>query len=57
MVLLPKLSKNDMNATEPVTADILIVDDTLENLELLSEMLTQEGYEVRIVKTKVEQWH
>lgn len=40
-----------MNITESFTADILIVDDTLENLELLSEMLTDRGYEIRIVKS------
>ena len=40
-----------MNASQVPTADILIVDDTLENLHLLSEMLTQQGYEVRMVKS------
>lgn len=40
-----------MNTTQSLSADILIVDDTLENLHLLSEMLTQQGYEVRIVKS------
>ncbi|MBU7587381.1 MAG: response regulator [Nostoc sp. TH1S01] len=30
-------------------ADILIVDDTIENLRLLSKMLTEQGYEVRCV--------
>lgn len=33
---------------------ILIVDDLLENLQLLTEMLTQQGYEVRAVKTGKE---
>ena len=28
-------------------ADILIVDDTLPNLKLLSQMLTERGYQVR----------
>ncbi|HAX78692.1 MAG TPA: histidine kinase [Cyanobacteria bacterium UBA11372] len=36
---------NQFIATEK--ANILIVDDTLENLRLLSNMLTQEGYKVR----------
>ncbi len=40
-----------MNTSQPPTADILIVDDTLENLHLLSEMLAHKGYEVRIVKS------
>ncbi|MEG3860059.1 ATP-binding response regulator [Microcoleus sp. herbarium12] len=40
-----------MNTPQPPTADILIVDDTLENLHLLSEMLTQQGYDIRIVKS------
>jgi two-component system, sensor histidine kinase and response regulator len=40
-----------MNTPQPPSADILIVDDTIENLHLLSEMLTQQGYEVRIVKS------
>jgi two-component system, sensor histidine kinase and response regulator len=39
-----------MNASQSPNADILIVDDTLENLHLLSEILTQQGYEVRMVK-------
>ncbi|WP_348539904.1 MULTISPECIES: EAL domain-containing protein [Spirulina sp. CCY15215] len=33
--------------TSPPIADILIVDDTPENLRLLSAMLSQEGYKVR----------
>jgi two-component system, sensor histidine kinase and response regulator len=40
-----------MNTTQSLSADILIVDDTLDNLHLLSEMLTQQGYDVRIVKS------
>ena len=35
--------------TEPRGADILVVDDTLENLELLSEMLKANGYKARPV--------
>ena len=42
---------DSMNAPQPPSADILIVDDTIENLHLLSEMLAQQGYEVRIVKS------
>ncbi|MDJ0568115.1 MAG: response regulator [Pleurocapsa sp. MO_192.B19] len=34
-----------------VPQDILIVDDTLANLKVLSETLTNEGYEVRAVKS------
>jgi two-component system, sensor histidine kinase and response regulator len=33
----------------PAKGDILIVDDTLDNLRLLSAMLTEQGYEVRSV--------
>jgi signal transduction histidine kinase len=33
----------------PVTASILVVDDTIENLRLLSGMLTEHGYDVRPV--------
>jgi CheY-like chemotaxis protein len=40
-----------MNTSQSPNADILIVDDTLENLHLLSEILTQQGYEVRMVKS------
>lgn len=38
-----------MNLSQPVPSkgDILIVDDTLPNLRLLSSMLTEHGYEVR----------
>ncbi len=38
-----------MNCNQPAKGDILIVDDTLDNLRLLSAMLTQQGYEVRSV--------
>lgn len=38
-----------MAAESAVSGDILIVDDTPENLRLLSAMLTQQGYEVRSV--------
>ena len=38
-----------MNCTQPTKGDILIVDDTLDNLRLLSAMLTSQGYEVRSV--------
>lgn len=38
-----------MNCSQSVKGDILIVDDTLDNLRLLSAMLTQQGYEVRSV--------
>lgn len=38
-----------MTPTLPVTGDILIVDDTLDNLRLLSAMLAEQGYEVRSV--------
>ena len=34
------------NVTDP-TADILIVDDTLANLRLLTSMLSEAGYKVR----------
>ena len=36
-----------MNSPEPFKGDILIVDDTIANLRLLSNMLTQQGYKVR----------
>ena len=36
-----------MNDSQTAKGDILIVDDTLDNLRLLSAMLTQQGYEVR----------
>lgn len=36
---------------QPLAADILIVDDTLENLKLLSSMLTDQGYTVRKATT------
>jgi two-component system, sensor histidine kinase and response regulator len=38
-----------MNCDRPVQGDILIVDDQLDNLRLLSDLLTQQGYEVRTV--------
>ncbi|PSB04014.1 ATP-binding response regulator [Merismopedia glauca] len=40
-----------MNSTQRSPGDILIVDDTPENLHLLSAMLTEQGYDVRSVKT------
>ena len=36
-------------ADQPVKADILVIDDTPENLHLLSSMLTERGYKVRSV--------
>jgi two-component system, sensor histidine kinase and response regulator len=36
-----------MDASHPSKGDILIVDDTLDNLRLLSAMLTEQGYDVR----------
>jgi len=38
-----------MNCNQSSRGDILIVDDTLDNLRLLSSMLTEQGYEVRSV--------
>ncbi len=38
-----------MNFSQSAKGDILIVDDTLDNLRLLSAMLTEQGYEVRSV--------
>ncbi len=38
-----------MAKNEPKKADILVIDDTPENLALLSNMLTQRGYKVRSV--------
>lgn len=38
-----------MTLTLPKTGDILIVDDTLDNLRLLSAMLAEQGYDVRSV--------
>ncbi|MEH1968528.1 ATP-binding response regulator [Nostoc sp.] len=38
-----------MNSNDSPKGDILIVDDTLDNLRLLSTMLMQQGYEVRSV--------
>jgi two-component system, sensor histidine kinase and response regulator len=38
-----------MNCEKSVPEDILLVDDQLDNLRLLSDLLTQRGYEVRTV--------
>ena len=38
-----------MNCSQSFKGDILIVDDTVDNLRLLSAMLLQQGYEVRSV--------
>jgi two-component system sensor histidine kinase/response regulator len=40
--------------TETTSGTILIVDDTLENLRLLSQMLTVHGYKIRAAKTGLE---
>jgi two-component system, sensor histidine kinase and response regulator len=40
-----------MNASQDSKGDILIVDDTPDNLRLLSAMLTKQNYEVRSVKS------
>lgn len=40
-----------MNSDRSFERDILIVDDRLDNLRLLSAMLTEQGYEVRSVTT------
>lgn len=45
---MPHLQKN-MEVNQSTKGDILIVDDTLDNLRLLSAMLTEQGYEVRSV--------
>ena len=46
--LNPKLAiKQDLALEALSPRDILIVDDTLENLRLLSNMLTEQGYRVR----------
>jgi CheY-like chemotaxis protein len=37
------------NETSPIQADILIVDDTPANLQILTDMLKQQGYKVRPV--------
>ncbi|WP_445633555.1 Response regulator receiver modulated PAS/PAC sensor protein [Nostoc sp. DSM 114161] len=39
----------DKNQVQPPKANILVVDDTPDNLRLLSAMLTQMGYEIRRV--------
>ncbi len=36
------------DAETPLAGDILIVDDTLANLRLLSDMLVEQGYQVRL---------
>lgn len=46
---LPLVSKMPPTAEQPVKADILVIDDTPENLHLLSSMLTERGYKVRSV--------
>ncbi|MCT7952184.1 response regulator [Ancylothrix sp. C2] len=38
------------HSTTPLKASILIADDTLDNLRLLSDILTQKGYKVRGVR-------
>jgi two-component system, sensor histidine kinase and response regulator len=38
-----------MNPSNPVKGNILIVDDTPDNLRLLSSTLTKDGYKVRSV--------
>ncbi|NJR50623.1 MAG: response regulator [Leptolyngbyaceae cyanobacterium CSU_1_3] len=40
---------DNIEFTSSIKGDILIVDDTLENLRLLSAMLSDQGYEVRSV--------
>lgn len=40
-----------MNFSQPSKGDILLVDDTPDNLRLLSAMLTEQGYDVRSVKS------
>ncbi|HKP59491.1 MAG TPA: hybrid sensor histidine kinase/response regulator [Polyangiales bacterium] len=42
-----------MQGTNEAKANILVVDDTVENLQLLSRILTKEGYEVRIAPNGV----
>ena len=48
--MLPEQEKSEI-VREAVTADILIVDDTIENLKLLSSMLAEGGYNVRKATT------
>ena len=43
------LPTNTSPLAKPVKADILVIDDTPENLHLLSTMLTERGYKVRSV--------
>lgn len=40
-----------MNSSHPSKGDILLVDDTPDNLRLLSTMLVDQGYEVRSVRS------
>lgn len=40
-----------MNSSQPSKGDILLVDDTPDNLRLLSTMLVDQGYEVRSVRS------
>lgn len=44
-----RLTQSGMNSSQSSKGDILIVDDTPNNLRLLSAMLTEQGYEVRSV--------
>lgn len=41
------MNRNKMNLLETMDNDILIVDDEILNLQLLAELLTKEGYQVR----------
>jgi signal transduction histidine kinase len=40
-----------MTSSQPIKGDILLVDDTPDNLRLLSAMLTDQGYDVRSVRS------
>jgi signal transduction histidine kinase len=40
-----------MNSSQPAKGDILLVDDTPDNLRLLSTMLVEQGYDVRSVRS------
>jgi signal transduction histidine kinase len=51
LVGYPARTINAMNSDRSFERDILIVDDRLDNLRLLSAMLTEQGYEVRSVTT------
>jgi putative two-component system response regulator len=44
---------NDKNLSRS-SSDILVVDDVLENLKLLVNLLTQEGYKVRPASSGAE---